>query len=246
MFFIVDSDDVLKPDAVENIKYFSDTLGEGKWAGLAFFREDKNGKPLDNIPEIKKEEGSIEGGYNAAAKEKKVAFSDKLALCDGLGKKAYYRDVKNTEREGAGLSKDKAEVYFTEVLKKYPFPEFDGETFISEEVVWNKIAADGYFLRFIYYPIYVCEYLSEGLTKSGNLKYVNNPKGTLCWAKGQIKIFGGRKRLAAMERYRYAVRNVKSVKETAADLGVPTAALIIALIIVRGGRKIKGLFRKGN
>ena len=86
-------------------------------------------------------------------------------------------DATNLEREEFGLNGDKAEVYKTSVLKKYPFPEFEGEKFIGEGIVWNKIALDGYKLRWFNQVIYMCDYLSDGLSMQGVKKDLNNPKG---------------------------------------------------------------------
>ncbi len=58
---------------------------------------------------------------------------------------------------------DMAEVFRTEILKKYPFPEFEGEKFCPEGVVWNRIAQK-YKLRYFYEKIYLCDYLADGLT----------------------------------------------------------------------------------
>ena len=41
------------------------------------------------------------------------------------------------------------------------------EFFVTEAVCWNAIAADGYKLRWYQEPIYYCEYLEDGLTKTG-------------------------------------------------------------------------------
>lgn len=48
-----------------------------------------------------------------------------------------YVDASNIERYKFHLTGDKAEIYNTEILKRYPFPEFEGEKFISEDVVWR-------------------------------------------------------------------------------------------------------------
>lgn len=61
------------------------------------------------------------------------------------------------------IAGDMAEIYFTQVLRDYPFPEIDGERFCPEAMVWNRIAQK-YVLRFCYHPIYICEYLDDGLT----------------------------------------------------------------------------------
>ena len=94
------------------------------------------------------------------------------ALADGkpvgnsfLGKE--YVDASSLERKKLHIEGDKAEVFDIEVLRNHPFPEFDGEFFVTEAVCWNAIAADGYKLRWYQEPIYYCEYLEDGLTKTG-------------------------------------------------------------------------------
>ena len=76
------------------------------------------------------------------------------------------------------ISGDMAEVFKTEVLKKYPFPCFEGENFISEGVVWRKIAYK-YILRYVPEIWYLCEYLSDGLTKNIRKRFRKNPQGTI-------------------------------------------------------------------
>lgn len=73
---------------------------------------------------------------------------------------------------------DRAEVYRTDVMKKYPFIEIEGEKFLSEAVVWNKIAYD-YDTVYIDKDIYECEYLDGGLTSNSIKTRVNNPKGAI-------------------------------------------------------------------
>lgn len=64
---------------------------------------------------------------------------------------------------------DLAEIYKTDVLKRFPFPDIPGEKFCSEGLIWNRIAMAGLKLRYCYEPIYVCEYLGDGLT-AGRVK----------------------------------------------------------------------------
>lgn len=80
----------------------------------------------------------------------------------------YYIDASNIERARLGLLGDKAEVYRTNILRLYPFPEFEGERFLPENVVWDEIAHDGYKLRWHRDVIYICEYLEDGLTNNSN------------------------------------------------------------------------------
>lgn len=70
---------------------------------------------------------------------------------------------------------DMAEIYRTEVLKQYPFPDFPGEKFCSEGVIWGRIAKK-YKLRYFYKGIYICEYLDGGLSATRYACRVNSPE----------------------------------------------------------------------
>ena len=87
--------------------------------------------------------------------------------------------LRNDQRGRYHIYGDKAEVYYTSILKSYPFPEYDGEKFLSEAVVWNKIAFDGYKLLYFNEIIYLCDYLNDGLTKNIYNHYRKSPKGFL-------------------------------------------------------------------
>ncbi|MBU3107655.1 glycosyltransferase family 2 protein [Clostridium gasigenes] len=72
---------------------------------------------------------------------------------------------------------DKAEVFYTKVLKKYRFPEFEGEKYMTEAILWNKMANDGYKIRWFDKIIYLGEYREDGLTKKALELSLNNSKG---------------------------------------------------------------------
>ena len=78
---------------------------------------------------------------------------------------------------------DKAEIFKTEVLRKYPFPVFEGEKFLSEAIVWSAISKAGYKLAFIDKGIYYCEYLTDGISAAGRKHQLKNPRGTMEHAK---------------------------------------------------------------
>ncbi|MCH4191442.1 MAG: glycosyltransferase family 2 protein [Butyrivibrio sp.] len=90
-----------------------------------------------------------------------------------------YIEVTNLERDRYGLAGDKAEVYKTSTLRKYPFPEYPNEIFLSEGIVWDKIAADGAKLRWYNVPVMVCEYRPDGLSRNTYRIQRENPQG---WA----------------------------------------------------------------
>lgn len=78
---------------------------------------------------------------------------------------------------------DMAEVWITKVLKKYPFPVFKNEKFLSEDVVWIKMSGP-YKMIFFDDPIYIADYLSEGLTKNRRSANWKSPLG--CVYKGDL------------------------------------------------------------
>lgn len=100
-----------------------------------------------------------------------------------------YVDATNFERKKYLLLGDKAEVYKTSVLKRYPFPEFENETFLMEAVVWDAIAFDGLKLRWFNKPIYYGEYMADGLSRNGYMKIKSNPCGWAEWIRRE-KLYG--------------------------------------------------------
>ena len=82
-----------------------------------------------------------------------------------------YVDATNLDRKPYKLLGDKAEIYRVSFFKKYPFPEYEGEKFLPEDVVYNRIALDGYKLRWYSNILIVCEYLPDGLTAAVSQKH---------------------------------------------------------------------------
>lgn len=73
---------------------------------------------------------------------------------------------------------DMAEVYFTDRLKKYKFPEVSNEKFLSEDVVWIRMGID-YKTVYINQIIYQGEYLEGGLTDNDKKLKFNSPIGSM-------------------------------------------------------------------
>ena len=92
-----------------------------------------------------------------------------------------YVDCTNLQRHLYNLLDDKSEVYKTRILKQYPFPEFEGEKFVPESLIWDSIARDGYKIRWFNEIIYICEYMADGLTASADKKFLYSPKGFITY-----------------------------------------------------------------
>lgn len=90
-----------------------------------------------------------------------------------------YIDITNCQRREYGLAVDTAECYKTDILRKYIVPEYEGENYMSPAIVTNAIGVDGYLVRWYNKKIYNFEFMSDGLTKSGDTKFYKNYRG---WA----------------------------------------------------------------
>lgn len=93
-------------------------------------------------------------------------------------------DVLDTDnvnfREKYKVKGDVADVFKTAVLKEFPFPEFPDELFLTEDVVWDRIARK-YLIRFFNRNIYICEYLPDGLSRNLSYHHRNSPQGTMLY-----------------------------------------------------------------
>ncbi len=73
---------------------------------------------------------------------------------------------------------DMKEVFRTEVLREFPFPEFQGERFCPEQLVWFRIARH-YKLRYVNKPIYIAEYQPDGITAGITRARMASPSATM-------------------------------------------------------------------
>lgn len=77
---------------------------------------------------------------------------------------------------------EKAEIWVTDILRKYPFPVFEGEKYVGEGAIWSSIAKK-YDMLFVNKIIYIYEYEQSGLTLSGRRLRIKNPFGGIFAAK---------------------------------------------------------------
>lgn len=85
-------------------------------------------------------------------------------------------------RINGGIGGDKAEVFYTRILKQYPFPTFPDEKFLPEDVVWMQMSGP-YQMVHINENIYFCDYLENGLTNTGKRMKIHSPRGMVLRAK---------------------------------------------------------------
>lgn len=85
-------------------------------------------------------------------------------------------------RINRNIGGDMAEVWYTHCLKEYPFPEFEGEKFLGEDIVWVRMSGK-YKMRFFNRVIYSSDYLEDGLTNNRRINNINSPNGCIARAE---------------------------------------------------------------
>lgn len=118
-------------------------------------------------------------------------------------------DTFTNQRINLNTFGDKFEIFKTDILKQYPFPEFDGENFVSEATIWCKMSLE-YKMKFINKGIYICDYQTEGLSAGVHKRLFNNPKGAsacyLSMSSKQVKLKYRIKYTVAYTVYSFAAK----------------------------------------
>lgn len=111
---------------------------------------------------------------------------------------------------------DKAEVFFTSWLKKFKFPEFPNEKFLFEDCVWIKMGLESDMLL-CNTPIYICDYLEDGLTVNARKQKFSSPNGmiyrAILWMNNKISLKNNVRGLVLYQIYKYYCleHNIKQI-----------------------------------
>lgn len=177
LFFILDSDDYLPSDA---LKIVAEEYAKVRDAD-SDFDSDSNSNFNSNSDENESKSRSMSKSKFAG-----VAGLDRFAdgrtvgnglPCDSIDCNAM--DI----RYKYHVTGDMKEVFRTEVLKEFPFPEIEGERFCPEQLVWFRIAQK-YKLHYFNKPIYIAEYQEGGITAGITRARMNSPIATMmCYAE---------------------------------------------------------------
>lgn len=156
LFFIMDSDDYLTDDALETVVKWEATIaGKPGYCGVA-------------------------GNRGSSPTETPNASLMSMYGSNYIDEYAYVRYPEYTDKVVDG---ERAGVWYTEIHRKYKYPEFEGENFMTPAVAWNRMSADGYRIRIFEDIIWVCKYLQDGLTMQGNMRFIKNPAGHGIWLR---------------------------------------------------------------
>lgn len=93
-----------------------------------------------------------------------------------------HEPVINSLKEFLDCCKDgeRSFVFKTEIARKYPFPEIEGEYFVTESVVYERLGKDWGFL-IINESLTICEYQSDGLSSNIYNLMLANPIGYMIY-----------------------------------------------------------------
>lgn len=154
IFFTVDSDDYLTDDALAKVnRWFEEIAGDKQLVGIVANRGD------------------------SSVHTENYCFQERYLDKSLLDIYSYKRDGKKV------FDGERAFAFYTNFHRKYLYPEFINENFMTEAVAWNRMANDGYKMRFFNDIIWVYEYKDDGLTRAGSKLFLNNPRGYGLWLK---------------------------------------------------------------
>lgn len=198
LFFNVDSDDYLTDDALEKVDVW------------------EKGLPKDSLEKYCGVIGNL-GTSETETPNKPL--------------NAPYRDISLLERYSDAsddhLDGERAWVFYTDIQKKYKYPIFENETFMTEAVAWNRMAHDGYLMRAFDDIIWVYQYQPDGLTSGVIQRYLDNPKGHGLWLRERAEFVGLSltKRLKMYYSYYCDHKGRLSSREMASNIGTSTVIM---------------------
>lgn len=211
LFFTVDSDDYLTADAIEKIiSWEADLPQDKKFAGIVANR-----------------------GFSEMETENSF-FNEEYIDTDLLDAQQYKENGKRV------LAGERAYIFYTEVHRQYKYPEFEGEKFMTEAVTWNRMAKDGYLVRFYNDIIWIFEYQDDGLTKAGSKLFLNNPRGYGLWLreKAEFERYSLKDRIKMYVTFTCDMSSLYSSKMIAEYIGGPILFISIVNICHKVFRKL--------
>ena len=98
-------------------------------------------------------------------------------------------------------------VFVTNVIKQYPFPEIQGEKFVTESYIYDQIDQK-YKYIILNKNLTLCEYLDDGYSKNYQKLYMNNPIGYSMYYNQKNCLF----KFAFVKRMKYLVYYISYAK----------------------------------
>lgn len=185
----------------------------------------------------------------ALVKEKFEAVRHREDIAGVVGRKGYlngsiigtdkdFTDTVSTTLDMRLKNKivgDMAEVYRTEVMRKFPFPKFEGEKFCPEALVWQQI--DQYY-RLLWFNtiIYLAEYQPNGISSSITGIRMKSPAAAICYysnlSKYDVSIIEKLKAVVNYWRFRIYLSRNNTQKPPTVSIVLTIISLPISLFFI--------------
>ena len=132
---------------------------------------------------------------------------------------------------------ERAFAFYTDIHRQYLYPEYEGEKFMTEAIAWNRMAHDGYKIRYFNDIIWIYEYKEDGLTKAGEALFHRNPRGYGLFLREKIQFldFSIRDQWELRISYIINVGDIYPTKLVAEAIGLP----YITVAVLKCIRKLK-------
>lgn len=144
---------------------------------LFFILDSDDYLPSDALKIVAKEYAKVKDDASIGGVAGLDRFADGCTVGNGLP--CDYIDCNAMDiRYKYHVTGDMKEVFRTEVLKEFPFPEIEGERFCSEQLVWFRIA-QRYKLHYFNKPIYIAEYQEGGISAGITRARMKSPIATM-------------------------------------------------------------------
>ncbi len=160
-------------------KHMAINMGVKHASGELFFIVDSDDMlPLDALATVMEEWRPISGDESfGGVAGLDIAMDSHEVIGSGLPREhidANAMDIRYRHH----VTGDMKEVFRTEVLRQFPFPEFEGERFCPEQLVWFRIARR-YKLRYFNKPIYIADYQPDGITAGITRARMKSPSASM-------------------------------------------------------------------
>lgn len=107
------------------------------------------------------------------------------------GSKGGFVEGTNLKRRALGIVGEMNEAYRVDVLSRYPFRVWPGETFTPEQVTFDEMALDGWHLRWFDEVICEGDYEPDGLSANADRLEARNPMGYSIMANHKLRYARG-------------------------------------------------------
>ena len=143
-----------------------------------------------------------------------------------------------------GFKGDTSLIFKTSVLRQYPFPEIEGEKFVTEGYVYDQIDQK-YNLLILNEFLMRCEYQKDGYTANANSLYLKYPKGWALYFSQCYRFYANTMR-DKIKYMGYYISMCMIAKTPFLKMLVQSPSIVMCLLSIPAGFKFCNRFKCNN